>query len=154
MSMVRADAWLRLPRTQRSERRGDRRNWRWWRTPTGRRHTWFSLAGSDRRAGSGQGFNWFISPGWSLFREYTGHEVGFELLRKGGCHAVAIHGDRWEGGFSGIIRIRVAEREMGWITSATAPEPVSGVADLIRLGLRLINRPPGSATRKRLTYSS
>ncbi|GGA48894.1 molybdopterin biosynthesis protein [Kroppenstedtia guangzhouensis] len=151
MSMVRADAWLRLPPDTARVNAGEQMELEWVRTPTEVEHT-LVLTGCDDplldRIGALIGR---ISPGWSLFREYTGHEVGFELLRKGGCHAVAIHGDRWEGGFSGIIRIRVAEREMGWITSATAPEPVSGVADLIRLGLRLINRPPGSATRKRLT---
>ncbi|MFD1433370.1 substrate-binding domain-containing protein [Kroppenstedtia eburnea] len=150
MSMVRADAWLRLPPETTRLNTGEQVELEWVRTPAEIERT-LVLTGCDDplldRIGALIGR---LSPGWSLFREYTGQNEGFDLLRRGGCHAVAIQGDLREEGYSGMIRIRVAEREMGWITAPTAPEPVSGVEDLIRSGLRLINRPPGSATRDRL----
>lgn len=152
MSVVRADAWLRLPVETKRLKAGEPVELEWVRTPTEIEQT-LVLTGCDDplldRVGA---LIRRMFPGWSLFREYTGSEEGLDLLQRGGCHAVALPGDLRQELLPGMIRLRVAEREMGWITSAMVPTPIRGVEDLIRSGLRLINQPPGSPIRERLTH--
>jgi putative molybdopterin biosynthesis protein len=80
-------------------------------------------------------------------------------LGRGSCHVAAIHlGDGGDGEDHRrwirellpereVILLRLVTRPLGWLVAAGNPRAFSGPEDLLRDGMRLINRQEGSGTR-------
>lgn len=84
---------------------------------------------------------------------------GLRSLGRGGCHMAAIHlgdeGDgeehrRWIKRFlpeKEVLLLRLVTRPLGWLVAKGNPMGFSGPEDLLRRGVRLVNRQEGSGTR-------
>lgn len=83
----------------------------------------------------------------------AGNAEAAAQLRRREAHAVSVHGaDGASGpdvGFP-IARFRIARWQMGWIAARGNPHRIEGPEDLMRPGVRLVNRETGSGARSLL----
>lgn len=79
------------------------------------------------------------------------NRAAFEALARGSVHAAVIHGD------AALERARrlgelacfeLAATEEGWLVARGNPLRLRGAADLVRSGMRFVNRPIGAAARR------
>ncbi|PTX58856.1 molybdopterin molybdochelatase [Melghirimyces profundicolus] len=149
LSMVRADAWLRVPADSHGYRSGDRVRLEIARPLESIRRT-LSLTGCDDplldRLGAIVPLFW---KGGSVSREFTGDRAGLSMLYRGDCHAVAVHGEGWQEEWQRegirLARVRLAHREMGWVTVSHMDGTEPWGPDT-----RFIRRPPESETERKL----
>jgi putative molybdopterin biosynthesis protein len=76
------------------------------------------------------------------------NRAALDALRRGRVHAAVVHGaaiksDAYE-------RFELATTEEGWLLAPGNPQRVRGATDLVRKGLRLVNRPIGAGARQLL----
>jgi molybdate-binding protein/DNA-binding transcriptional regulator YhcF (GntR family) len=100
-----------------------------------------------------------IAPGWALEVRFSGSLGGLMALAQGeadlaGCHLWDQTSDSYNAPFVQHLLpgrpaalLTLAHRRLGWITPAGNPQRIVSLADLVRPGLRFINRQRGSGTR-------
>ena len=100
-----------------------------------------------------------IYPGLTFEITYTGSLGGLMALAQGkadlvGCHLWDEESDTYNIPFirkllpgKPTVLVTLAQRRVGLLTPAGNPAKLSGLMDLVRPGLRFVNRNPGSGTR-------
>jgi putative molybdopterin biosynthesis protein len=100
-----------------------------------------------------------IAPGWTLDVRFNGSLGGLMALARGeadlaGCHLWDQASDSYNHAFvrhllpgRPVALLTLAHRRLGLITPAGNPLHITGLPDLARSGLRIVNRQQGSGTR-------
>jgi len=100
-----------------------------------------------------------ISPGSQLEVQFGGSLAGLIALAEGRADLAGAH--LWDGETGTynvpyvrkllpgqrVALVRLASRRLGWALAAGNPRAFTGLADLVRPDIRLVNRQPGSGTR-------
>jgi putative molybdopterin biosynthesis protein len=100
----------------------------------------------------------------TLSSSHVGSMGGIMALKRGVCHLAGSHLlDTEDGSYNvsyikkllpdiGITLVRLVERDQGLIIRRGNPKKIESIGDLVREGIRFINRPGGSGTRILLDY--
>jgi putative molybdopterin biosynthesis protein len=77
------------------------------------------------------------------------NRAALEELRRGRVHAAVLHGAaKSRGAGDDYERFELAKTEEGWLLARDNPLRVRGAGDLMRRGVRLVNRPAGAGARQ------
>ncbi|MFN2118924.1 MAG: substrate-binding domain-containing protein, partial [Anaerolineales bacterium] len=99
-----------------------------------------------------------LGPRQQILAMYTGSLNGLVYLRQGVCHVVGAHLLDTNGEYNtpyvrhffpdrSVTLLTLAYRTQGLMTAPGNPESIQGVQDLVRPGVRFVNRNAGSGTR-------
>ncbi|OYD06744.1 molybdopterin biosynthesis protein [Paludifilum halophilum] len=154
LSMVRADALLRVPAESRGFQTGEEVQVELYRSPEAIDRSLLFSGSDDPVLPCLESMLRERDPSFSLSMEWTGSLGGVEALKKGECHMAGIHARGGRGCYFqkemkdiSYVRIHLAKRRLGWITAPGNPLNIQGAEDLARTRIDLVNRPRRSGTR-------
>jgi len=159
MSLVRADAMLRIPANSEGYLSGTEAEVELYRSMQGIESSLVITGSHDTALDLLSVWLNKLMPGSSVSSSHVGSMTGLLALGKRECHLAGTHLlDETDGSYNttairkylpgqDIALIHVAERSQGIIVAKGNPLGISGVSDLRRDGLRFINRQRGAGTR-------